>query len=175
MSNTQITGANLVAFLESAGEVSPVFRKKAEETFKKYGITDPDEGDWYDNDDFTEAMHDVVDKAGPKTVQQAGREMVRFNDEILQQDEIGEGLAIFAEQHKATHKNFSVETAGLVECTRTSETTYRIAGTGGYKYPESLLRGAAKESLLQTGNMSQVRIEDAEPEGDEVIAFELTW
>lgn len=175
MSQTKVTGANIVAFLASAGEVSPVFEKKARETFEKYGITDPDESDWYDSQNYTEAMMEIVDKAGEKTVQQAGRESVRFNEPILKQDDLESALAVLSEQHVETHKNYDEDNVGAVECELVGETRCRVTGTGGYRYPESLLRGAAKETVLQTGETDTVGIEDADPEHGEVMAFELVW
>lgn len=171
----QMTGANVVAFLASAGEVSPVFEKKARETFNNYGISDPDESAWYDNEDFTDALFEIVDKAGEKAVQQAGRETTRVNDEILAQDNAEDGLAVLSEQHEAVHKNFSVESAGRVVYEEVEPNSYRVSGTGGYKYPEALLRGASKETVVQTVNPGQVRIEDEDTEGDEVVAFVLRW
>jgi hypothetical protein len=175
MAQTKMTGANVVAFLESAGEVSPVFEKKARETFNSHDITDPDPSAWYDNEAFTDALFEIVDKAGEKTVQQAGREMTRVNDEILQQEQVDDGLAVLAEQHEAVHKNFSVESAGRVEHKQIGSTAYRIAGTGGYKYPQALLQGASMETVIQTSDATNVRVEDTETEGDEVVAFELHW
>lgn len=175
MPQTEVTGANIVAFLTSAGEVSPVFEKKARETFEKYGITDPEESDWYDSENYTEAMLEIVDKAGEKTVQQAGRESVRFNEPLLEQDDTESALAVLSEQHVQTHRDYDESEVGAVECEMIGDTRCRVTGTGGYKYPESLLRGAAKETVLQTGEVDTVEITDADTEDGEVMAFELVW
>lgn len=173
MSAPKITGANVVAFLASAGEVSPVFEKKARETFKEYGITDPDESKWYDAGDYTDALFEFTERAGENTVQEAGREMVRINEPILEQDSIEDGLDVFTEQHKEVHKDFSEEDAGLVEYERIDDSTYRITGVGAYDHPEALLKGASMEVVIQTSDTTNVRVEDSEPQGDEVVAFKL--
>lgn len=175
MAASKITGTNVLAFIESAGEVSPVFANKAREIFADHGITDPAEDEWYDADDYLDALFAFVEEVGEMSVQQAGREMVRVNEPIMEKESIDDGMATFAEQHKGTHKNWDYESDGRVEYEQISPTAYRISTTGGYRHPEALLRGASKEVVIQTSGATHVEIEETEPKPDEVHAFELHW
>jgi hypothetical protein len=176
MSEARISGAYVAAFVKSAGEVSSIFEKKAMQTLEENGITDPDESDWYDNERFGNALSEIVDKAGEKTVNQAGREMVKITDEIVQQDTVEAGLEVFTSQHDAIHENHSKESAGVVNYERQSDSSYRIAAAGeGYEYPASLTKGAAEETVRQAGGPNRLTVEDVDPRGDEVFAFEVSW
>ncbi|MFC7059421.1 hypothetical protein [Halovenus salina] len=175
MSSSKVTGTNVLAFIESTGEVSPVFASKAREIFADHGITDPAEDEWYDAENYLDALFAFVEEVGDMSVQQAGREMVRVNKPIMEKDEIDDGMATFAEQHKRTHKNWDYESDGRVEYEQVDATTYRISTTGGYRHPETLLRGASKEVVIQTSNATHVEIEETEPNPNEVHAFELHW
>jgi hypothetical protein len=176
MAESQISGAYVTAFVASSGAVSPVFEEKPKQTLADNGITDPTESDWYDNEQFGDALSEIVDKAGEKTVIQAGREMVKITDDIVEQESIEAGLEVFTSQHDAIHRNHSRETAGVVEYERLGENHYRVAAAGeGYEYPVSLTKGAATETVRQTGGPIRLDVEDIEPQGDEVFAFEISW
>ena len=176
MVESQISGAYVTAFVASSGSVSPVFEKKARETLADNGITDPEESDWYDNEQFGDALSEIVDKAGEKTVEQAGREMVKITDDIVEQESVGAGLEVFTSQHDAIHQPSGREAAGVVEYERLAEDHYRIAAAGeGYEYPASLTKGAATETIRQTGGRTRLDVEDVRPEGDEVFAFDISW
>lgn len=176
MTESRISGAYVAAFVKSAGEVSPIFEKKAVETLEESGISDPKESDWYDNERFGDALSEIVEKAGEKTVKQAGREMVKITDEIVQQDSAEAGLEVFTSQHDAIHENHSKESAGVVNYEQIGDSSYRIAAAGeGYEYPSSLTKGAAEETVRQTAGANRLTVEDAESPGDEVFAFEISW
>lgn len=175
MSESKITGQNVLAFIESAGEVSPVFAKKSREMFAEYGITDPAADEWYDADDYLDALFEFVEEVGEMSVRQAGREMVRVNDPIVECDTVAAGIETFAEQHEATHQNWDLESDGRLEYERVGDTTFRISTVGGYRHPESLLQGAAAEVVTQTTDAAGVDVRDVDPEPDEVHAFELHW
>lgn len=176
MVESQISGAYVTAFVASAGSVSPVFEKKARETLADNEITEPAESDWYDNERFGDALSEIVDKAGEKTVEQAGREMTKITDDIVEQESVEAGLEVFTSQHDAIHQPDGTEAAGVVEYERLGEDHYRVAAAGeGYEYPASLTKGAATETIRQTGGPTKLDIEDVQAEGDEVFAFEVSW
>jgi hypothetical protein len=176
MGSSQISGAYVAAFVRSAGEVSPVFEKKAKETLEDSGITDPDAESWYDNEQFGDALASIVNKAGERTVEQAGREMVKITEEIVEQDSVTAGLEVFTAQHDAIHDEPGAATAGVVTYEQQSESRYRIAVEGdGYEYPPSLTRGAAVETVRQTGGPNNLTVEAVDPSGDERFAFEVSW
>lgn len=175
MSDAQISGAYVAAFVKSAGEVSPIFEKKAKETLEDRDITDPDEAEWYDNQRFGGALSEIVEKAGEKTVAQAGKEMVNITEEILSQDSVEGGLEVLTSQHAAIHQNHSVEDAGILKYEQVSDSEYRIAAEGGYEYPSSLVEGAAEETVRQTGGPSRVSVEGTDTEANEPFAFTVSW
>jgi hypothetical protein len=175
MSDAEISGAYVAAFVQSAGEVSPVFEKKAKETLADRDITEPDPESWYDNEKFGDALFEIVDKAGEKTVAQAGKEMVAITEEILEQDDIDAGLEVLTSQHAEIHKNHTVTNAGVLTYEQRSPTSYRVASEGGYEYPASLVKGAAEETVRQTGGPASVDVADVEAEANEPFAFKLSW
>lgn len=175
MPDSRISGAYVAAFVQSAGEVSPVFEKKAKETLADRDITDPDPESWYDNEKFGEALFEIVDKAGERTVAQAGKEMVAITDEILEQDEIEAGLEVLTAQHEEIHESHTVGDAGILTYEQLSPTSYRVASEGGYEYPASLVKGAAEETVRRTGGPSRVDVSDVETESNEPFAFEVSW
>jgi hypothetical protein len=175
MSQSKVTGANVLAFVESAGEVSPVFSKKTRDIFAEFGIEDPGVDEWYDADDYLDALFHFLEEVGDMSVQKAGREMVRVNEPIMEQERVEDGMAVFAEQHRETHRNWDLESDGRVEYERLGPTSFRVSTTGGYRHPEPLLRGAAKEVVVQTAGAEYVDVDAAETENGEVHAFELHW
>jgi hypothetical protein len=175
MSDAMISGAYVTAFVTSAGRVSPVFEKKARETLEDRGITDPDPESWYDNVQFGEALREIVEKAGEKTVEEAGKEMVNITDPILEQDSVPAGLEVLTSQHAEIHKNHTTEKAGVLTYEEESGSRYRVSAVGGYEYPASLVKGAAAETVRQTGGPTNVSVDDVETRPDETFAFEVSW
>jgi hypothetical protein len=175
MSDAEISGAYVAAFVQSAGEVSPIFEKKAKQTLDDRGITEPDPESWYDNEKFGDALFEIVDKAGEKTVAQAGKEMVAITEEIFEQDDVDGGLEVLTSQHAEIHKDHTVANAGVLTYEQLSPTSYRVASEGGYEYPASLVKGAAEETVRQTGGPTSVDVVDVETEANEPFAFEVSW
>ncbi|MFB6175751.1 MAG: hypothetical protein ABEI99_01155, partial [Halobaculum sp.] len=82
--NSEVLGRYPLATVQSAGNVSPVFERKARELFSEHlGELDPET--WYSTEDTVSAYHDLNDEVGEATMRQGGKESakaVEWPDEV---------------------------------------------------------------------------------------------
>lgn len=173
MPEPKISGKYVEAFIDSAGEVSSIFRRKASNILESNGITDVDPEGWYSMEKFVASMNEIEKEVGEKTSEQAGVKMVEVNDAVSNLTSMEESMEIGKELHQQSHKNFDVDTVGDMKYERLDNGNLKVAFYGGWEYPESLTHGIFKGYAKGVNGLTTNDVEPIEPEGDEVYAAEV--
>lgn len=176
-SSTEVTGLYVTAFLESAGEVSAVFEKKLRQVLQSNGIEDPSPEEWYSADDFVDAVVEVSETIGDKTVRQASVEMghnVPWADEVDDPKSIVEKVD---ESGKNAYRNHSGEYAiGRYVIEEFGDGTATVAVEPAFPYPIEVAEGATKGAMeVACDEANVVSVESVEAEPNRKGAFRLTW
>lgn len=171
MSEQQISGQFVTAFIASAGEVSPVFERKVREYLEKNGIKSVDPDALYSLDKFSKTMHQVEDDVGDMTTMEAGREMIVVVDELSEMASLEDTIGIAKQTQREAYANFSPESAGQLRHEQRDDGIDRVAYYGGWRYPEGFTEGIMKEFAAVTNGYAASDIEQTEPRHDEVFAY----
>ncbi|MFC7057114.1 hypothetical protein [Halovenus salina] len=107
--DAEVVGKYMLAFIESAGEVSPVFESKVRSTFEEYtGKVKPDK--WYRAEDVKQTYEAILADVGPRTMKNGGVETA--NTLPFDEDKSVEGaLALLCEEHTAA-RSIGIQRAG---------------------------------------------------------------
>lgn len=173
MADPKVSGKYVGAFIESAGDVSPVFERKASNILESNGIDDVDPEDWYSVEKFVDAMSEIEGEVGEKTSEQAGIKMIEVVDEISGLSSMEEAIEIGKEPHRQSYQNFATEEVGGLKCEQLDNGNLKVAYYGGWEYPEAFTEGIFKGFAKGVDGLTPDDIEPREPEQDEVYAFEV--
>ncbi|SDJ68121.1 hypothetical protein SAMN05216226_10785 [Halovenus aranensis] len=171
MSNQEISGQFVSAFIASAGEVSPVFERKVREYLEKNGIESVEPAAFYSLDKFSKTMHQVEDDVGTMTTMEAGREMITVIEELSAMSSLEETIDVGKQAQRDAYKNFSAEDAGQLRHEQQDDGTDRVAYYGGWRYPEGFTEGIMKEFAAVTNGYAASGVESTTPRHDEVFAY----
>lgn len=171
--DTQIVGQFLQAFLQSAGEVSPVFERRARGFLEDNGIDQVDPNEWYSVERFAAAMNEIETAVGEKTAEQAGIKMIEIIDELQGLDTFESVLETAQVQQRESYQPFSPEAVGQIRYEQDADGTYRLSYYGGWPYPESFTRGIFRGTADATTEFSTFAIESTTTRDDEPFAFRL--
>lgn len=175
--DAEVDGRYILSFVESAGEVSQIFRKKLEEELEKHGISDVSADNWYRNGDVSTAFDEVTDSIGDSTINQGGKEIGRtvpFPEDI---DGPKAGFKMLNEMHKQAYRDSSMDwPAGRWTYEELSETTVRVGATEAYPYPVPLIEGVVEGVTEVLGpDTALINVEETTPNADEKAAFKVDW
>lgn len=173
MSDPKVSGKYVGAFIESAGDVSSVFERKARNILESNGIEDVDPQEWYSVDRFVDAMNEIEEEVGEKTSEQAGRKMIEIVDAISGLSSMEEAIEIGKEPHRQSYQNFSTEEVGGLKSERLDNGNVKVAYYGGWEFPEAFTKGIFKGFTKGVNGLTPDDIESREAEGNEVYAFEV--
>lgn len=176
MSATRLNGLYVAAFVESAGEVSAVFEKKAVNMLSSHDIEDLDEESWYRAADFEGAMAEIEDQVGSMTTMKAGEKMIEVDESIPEQSSAIEGFDILQSQHEAGYKNYDLDEVGQYRIDQLGDKHFRVATYGGWGYPEAFTKGLLKGVIQETERQAtSVDLDPVDTDHDEVFAYEVNW
>jgi hypothetical protein len=176
-SDADATGKYVVAFVENAGEVSAVFERKTRRLVEKHvGELDPD--GWYKVGDFSDALHEIEDEVGHRTMEQAGRVGVReleIPDDATLQEAYEHLNAIHTSED--VHRNSEMDApAGQYTHDLNDDRSAHVGMSQAYPYTKSWAKGVHKELITLYGP------EDASPtfekttaRPDELAAWTVEW
>jgi hypothetical protein len=167
-------GRYILAFVESTGNVSPVFERKTREIFAQNGleIEDIEEDSWHQALNYAEAMTEIRDEVGEKTLQQAGVEQamnVPWPEEI---NSVSDGLEFLVEADKQAHNN---EIEGNYDFELTGENVGRVSIFEWCPYPVDNFKGVFEGGVKSLSDGSNVTIDDVDTRADEKAAFRISW
>jgi hypothetical protein len=175
-SNAEQDGQYLVAFVESAGEVSPVFERKVRRIFETH-VGGLDAESWYDTDDCVEAYREVLDEIGDKTMEQAGIQVgksVPWPEEV---ETVHDGLSTVNTMHKAAFRNSPEEfPAGRYVFEDICDRRARVGITAGYPYTAPFAKGVFTGIAQDLGrDVAGVTVEEADRKHGEKAAWIMEW
>lgn len=176
--NAHGQGMYVLSFFDSAGEVSPVFERKARDIFADYGLEDVDPDEYYHYDKIAPAFEAVVENAGEKTMRQGGKQMgldIPWPDDVTS---IHDALASLDDIHKVATKapdERASAPAGGYTYEKLGPREARVGVTERYPNPEALVLGVY-EGIVQTFSDEGVAtFDDAAPRSGERSAWTLSW
>jgi hypothetical protein len=179
MPESEVASKYAQAFVASAGEVSPVFERKARGILEDNGITDLQDADWLPMAAFTAALADVEDEVGAMTLTEGGKEMAKVNDLSASVDSIDAALESLNDSHQRAHRNGSQSDWGSYGFDRLDDTRVRMSCSDDYPYPYPLAKGVF-EGIVRQFAGTDVSLTTREVEGsdltfDEGYAYDITW
>lgn len=173
-------GLYILSFFESAGEVSPVFEKKARELFAEYGLEDVEPDEFYPGGRISDAFFDVVDSVGEMTMRQGGEQMGRDVPWPPGVDEPHEGLATIDAVHQEAARASkdapaSIQRpAGGYTHERLGPSSAHVGITENYPYPQIMAEGVFV-GIVEGLGVRSATISETTPQGDEIAAWEISW
>lgn len=169
-------GAYLVAFIQSAGEVSPVFERKIQEMAEeRFGTISADE--WYPLGEWKELYEDVMDEVGEATMKQGGKEngkAIEWPDEV---NSVEDALNTLNEMHKDSTRNSDQEyPAGRYVIDMQGPRSVRVGITEAFTWPKPFVPGAIQGIVEDVGPDDAVFSEtEVSPKSNERAAWEFEW
>lgn len=170
---TEIVGRYILAFVESTGKVSPVFERKTRKMFAENGldIDSISEDSWHDALNYAEAMRQVKNEVGSKTITEAGIEQAKavpWPDHI---ETVADGMEFIVEADREAHRG-GYDGGYVFE--ETGSHSGRVGIEQDAPYPIENFKGVFLGVGRQLSDDS-VALSDTSPRSDEQAAFELTW
>lgn len=173
----EAVGEYLMAFVEAAGEVSPIFKSTAKEKLEEHlGELEPD--GWYKLGDCAAALQDVRDEVGPKTITKGGvaaAGALPIEDDV----ELEEALELLKEIHAGEDhlRNSDLDApAGQYVTDFHGDRSARFAVTDKWPLPESWAKGVYKGALNRWGPEDAAPVfEETTARADETAAWEVEW
>jgi hypothetical protein len=174
--NAEGDGRYVVAFIESAGEVSPVFERKlrtiAEEHLGSIGAEK-----WYLVEDLESMFEEVQEEIGSKTPKEGGIEgakAVPWPDGV---SSIGEALEFLQQAHREAYRDSQMKNpAGNYTFTRTGDREMQVGVTNGFYLPTAWAKGVFEYVPREFGpNDTHVRLTEKSPEDHQIASWELLW
>jgi hypothetical protein len=169
-------GRYLVAFVESAGKVSPVFERKVREIFEEH-MQPVETGEWYQTDNVAAAFDEIQETIGSNTMREGGAEgakAVPWPDEI---SSIEGALEFLQQAHRDAYRNSEMENpAGNYTFEAVGDRTLRVGITEGFPAPQGWAEGVFNYVAKEFGpDRANVRLTEKTPRDDEAAAWELFW
>lgn len=177
-SETEVTGVYVNAFLESAGEVSPVFEQRLRSVLDDHGISDPVPEEWYPAQQFVDAVTEVSNTIGDQVILQAGVDMgknVPWADEVS--DDPGDVLEYVARTADEAYRNSTEEyPIGQYQIETVESGRAVVAVTEKWPYPKEVVQGAIKGALkVSSDRVERATVTTIDANVNQAARFEITW
>jgi hypothetical protein len=172
----EATGKYMVAFVESAGKVSPVFERKVREIFEQ-NMGELNAESWYENADVEAAFDEIIEEVGENTMRQGGIESGKAIDWPDGVETVMDGLQIWNDFHEAAYRNSDKDfPAGKYTVEDIGDNSARIGITNGYNLSAAFAKGCSKGIAKDLGPRNpSISIEDTDPNPSEQAAWILSW
>lgn len=174
-SNVEAKGQTIMSVVEGAGELSTVFRNKAEETLANNGIEDLRADEWYPLGDYLDAFEEISDTVGDKTIVNIGKKIPQNADWPPGVDSVAGGLESISEAYDMNHRggeygSYEIEEVGPNEMEVTCQNPYPCDLDTG------IIKGAAEEFSPST---AFVDVDERSPrcreDGGDTCVYRVTW
>lgn len=172
--NAEVTGKYIHAFIDSTGNVSRVFEKKTREMFQEViGEVDPEE--WYQVGDVAEAFERIVDEVGDQTMK-VGGEASGHAVPIPDDASLEEAYETLVATHQEVFKNSDMEYPGGKYTYDLGDRSARLGADEAFLLPNAFAKGVHTAMIEDYGpDDAIIDFEEVEPEGEEKVAWEVTW
>ena len=152
--SVEANGQAIRSVVDGVAEVSPVFERRALSILENNGISDPVPGQWYPMQNYLDAIRELEDTIGPKTVERVGRQIpkvVEWPDHI---DSVPIALGQLDEVYQMNHRGGEI---GYYEFKQTGERDGKM--TCRNPYPCSLDTGliiGTMDKFSPTGSFTRL-------------------
>jgi hypothetical protein len=169
-------GQYMVGFVEAAGEVSPVFERKARRLFERHlGDLDPDE--WYPLKDCVTVFEEVLNEVGPKTMEEGGiaaADVLPLEDDLSLEEAL---VGLNDLQTGPTYRNTEMDApAGEYLFDLDEARAGRVAVSEAWPLTEPYAKGVYRGVIDRWGPTdAMANFEKVMPEGDEQFAWRVQW
>lgn len=172
--DSECEGRYPIATIKSAGEVSPVFERKARKLFEEH-LGELSENQWYRTEDVVNAYHSLVNQVGDKSMREGGKESAKAVQWPENVDSPMDGLAALAEMHKQAYRNSDQEyPAGRYTFEKINQTTAHVGITEDYPLPSSNAKGVFI-GVVQSLSGTTPNVAEITPKDNERKGFEIKW
>jgi len=169
-------GQYVVAFIESAGDVSTVFERKVRTIFEKH-LSSIDAEQWYRVEDLAAAFDEIDNEVGEQTLEQGGIEATKtapYPEEIRSIEGAFETLS--EEIHPAAYRNGTGTDPAGNYTSDVSERSARVGILEGYPYPPAFAKGVMKQIPRRFGRGdASPTMERVDPHPRETHAWQMEW
>lgn len=170
----ELNGRYVAGFVESAGEVSPLFERKLRDIFDEH-VSGVDADSWYRIGDLEDAFREILAETGEETMVEGGIEAARrlpFPDDV---ETLCDAVGRLNELHTNAHRNSNLEyPAGRFTIDFRSETSLRGGITTGYPYTAPIIEGVYTGTIQRFTDSVPVS-ESVESHSAEADAWLFTW
>jgi hypothetical protein len=176
--NAHGQGMYVLSFFDSAGEVSPVFERKARDIFDDYGLEDVEPDKLYSYDKIAPAFEAVVENAGEKTMFSGGKQMgidIPWPDDVADVHDALAALDAIHQQATGAPDEPVDRPAGGYTYERVGPREARVGVTERYPNPESMVRGVYTGIVDSFSDDAYVELTETTPNSDERAAWTLSW
>lgn len=172
--DSEVIGRYPLATVQSAGEVSPVFERKARELFSDH-LGELDAETWYTTDDVVAAYQSLGEEVGEATMREGGKESAKAVEWPPEVSTPMEGLGALAAMHKEAFRNSGREfPAGKYTFESLGDSRAHVGVTEDYPFTVPHAEGVFV-GVVQDLSDARPSIQSADPEPDEQAAFEISW
>ena len=121
----EVNGQTILSVVESAGVVSPVFERKAQEFLSNNGIDNPQRGEWYPQADYLAAIGQIERDGGSQLLTNIGKEIPKTADWPDSVDSVAGGLESINSAYQMNHRGGEIgsyrfeatgDRSGIVYC-----------------------------------------------------------
>jgi hypothetical protein len=173
--SSEVIGRYPLATVRSAGQVSPVFEKKARELFNEY-LDDLDDERWYETGRVVEAYQSLSDAVGESTMRQGGKESAKAVEWPPEVTEPMDGLGALAQMHKEAFRNSDREfPAGRYTFESLGERRAHVGVTEDYPFTVPHAEGVFIGVVQDLTNAGNPTTAERTPKSEEQAAFEIEW
>lgn len=172
--DAELDGKYVAAFVESAGEVSPMFEQEVRSIFAEYvDVIDADA--WYRIGDVEHAFRDILDQVGDAPMVEGGIRAAHRHEYPEWVERVRDASDVLNDLHKEGHRNSELEyPAGRYTIEWRSEDCFRGGITTGYPYTPPVIKGVYKGMVQNlTGKIPSAKA--VERRSGEASAWLFTW
>ncbi|RBI60115.1 hypothetical protein DMJ13_20925 [halophilic archaeon] len=174
-SDVEAKGETIMSVVEGAGELSTVFRNKAEETLANNGIEDLQPDKCYPLQDYLNAFEEISVTVGDKTIVNIGKKIPQNADWPPGVNSVADGLASISEAYDMNHRggeygSYEIEEVGPNEMEVTCHNPYPC------DLDKGIIKGAAEEFSSSTAFVDvDEQSSHCRQDGGDSCVYRVTW
>ncbi|SDJ62800.1 hypothetical protein SAMN05216226_10687 [Halovenus aranensis] len=173
--DAEVIGKYILAFIESAGEVSPVFESKVRSKFEENtGEIRPDE--WYTAEDVKRTYESILADVGPKTMKNGGIETAKALP-FEEDNSVAEALDLLCEEHTSSevYRNTASRQPAGQYTYEVNGRSAHLGATEDYPYTKPFVEGIYRGLIRKYGTGATPEFEETTPRPDEGFAWHVEW
>lgn len=172
----EVIGRYIMAFIESAGEVSPIFESKVRSKFEENtGRIEPDS--WYTAKNVKYTYEAILADVGPKTMKTGGIETAKTLP-FDENNSVEEALQLLCEEHTSddVYRNTTSQQPAGQYTYEVHDRSAHLGATEDYPYTKPFVEGIYTGLIRKYGpSRATPEFEETEPRAEEGFAWQVEW